>query len=33
MKILMFYAPSFWFKTYEKVLNEVPDQDVEKLTE
>lgn len=32
MKILMFYAPSFWFKTYEKVLDTVPDQDIEKST-
>jgi len=29
----MFYAPLFWFKTYEKVLHDVPDQDVEKSTE
>lgn len=29
----MFYAPSFWFKTYQKVLPEVPDHDVEKITE
>lgn len=29
MKILMFYAPSFWFKTYEKVLEGVPETDVE----
>ncbi len=33
MKILMFYAPSFWFKTYEKVLDNVPDHDIEKSTE
>jgi hypothetical protein len=33
MKILMFYAPMFWFKTYEKVLEAVPEQDVEKSTE
>ena len=30
MKILMFYAPAFWFKTYEKVLDDVPECDVEK---
>jgi hypothetical protein len=30
MKILMFYAPSFWFKTFEKVLDDVPDCSVEK---
>ena len=29
MKLLLFYAPSFWFKTYEKVLEQVPDQEVE----
>ncbi len=33
MKILMFYAPFFWFKTFEKVLESVPDQEAEKLTE
>ena len=27
MKILMFHAPSFWFKTFKKVLNDVPDLD------
>jgi hypothetical protein len=30
MKILMFYAPSFWFKTYEKVLDTAPDVILEK---
>ena len=25
----MFYAPSFWFKTFEKVLVDVPDTDIE----
>lgn len=25
----MFYAPSFWFKTYEKVLEDVPDTTIE----
>jgi hypothetical protein len=29
MKLLLFYAPSFWFKTYQKVLEQVPDQDLE----
>ncbi|GBE06903.1 threonyl-tRNA synthetase [bacterium BMS3Abin10] len=33
MKILLFYAPSFWFKTYKKVLPDVPDQDAESMTE
>ena len=33
MRIILFYAPSFWFKTYKKVLHEVPDHDVEKGTE
>ena len=27
MKILMFHAPSFWFKTYKKVLENVPEVD------
>jgi hypothetical protein len=29
MKLLLFYAPSFWFKTSQKVLEQVPDQTVE----
>jgi hypothetical protein len=29
MKILMFYSPEFWFKTYEKVLPDVPTQDAD----
>ena len=29
MKLILFYAPSFWFKTYQKVLEHVPDQEVE----
>ena len=29
----MFYAPSFWFKTYEKVLDNVPDRDIEESIE
>lgn len=33
MKILMFFAPRFWFKTYEKVLDSVPDQDVDSSME
>ncbi len=28
----MFYAPSFWFKTFEKVLEEVPDRNEDKTT-
>ncbi len=28
----MFYAPSFWFKTFEKVLENVPDQEIEEST-
>jgi hypothetical protein len=30
MKVILFYAPSFWFKTYEKVLENVPEQEVER---
>jgi hypothetical protein len=33
MRIILFYAPSFWFKTYQKVLHEVPDVNVETHTE
>ena len=29
VKIILFYSPSFWFKTYEKVLEQAPDQDTE----
>jgi len=29
MKILMFYSPEFWFKTYEKVLPDVPIRDAD----
>jgi len=29
MKILMFYSPEFWFKTYEKVLPDVPTLDTD----
>jgi hypothetical protein len=29
----MFYAPSFWFKTYRKVLEHVPDREQEALFE
>ncbi|MEJ2363444.1 MAG: threonyl-tRNA synthetase editing domain-containing protein [Deltaproteobacteria bacterium] len=29
MKLLLFYAPSFWFKTYQKVLEQVDDQELE----
>ena len=29
MKLLLLYAPSFWFKTYQKVLEHVEDQDIE----
>jgi len=33
LKIILFYAPSFWFKTYKKVLEEVPDCDKEHKVE
>jgi len=29
----MFYSPSFWFKTFEKVLEDVPDTDMEESCE
>lgn len=33
MKLLLFYAPSFWFKTQQKVLEQVPDSDRDELFE
>jgi len=33
MKVILFYAPLFWFKTYEKVLEDVPEQNIEKAAE
>ena len=33
MKLLLFYAPSFWFKTHQKVLEQVPDSEKEELFE
>ena len=33
MKILMFHAPSFWFKTYKKVLKDIPDLDEDRSVE
>lgn len=32
MKIIMFYAPSFWFKTYKKVLEGVAEKNIENNT-
>ncbi len=29
MKLLMFYTPSFWYKTFQKSLPQAPDVDVE----
>ncbi len=33
MKLLLFYSPSFWFKTHQKVLEEVPDSERDELFE
>lgn len=33
MRTILFYAPSFWFRTYRKTLEEVPDRKEEKSTE
>ncbi len=33
MKLILFYAPSFWFKTFQKVLDQVPDCEQEALFE
>ncbi|MBC7359788.1 MAG: hypothetical protein H5U10_14755 [Desulfacinum sp.] len=29
MKLLMFYAPHFWYRTFQKTLDHVPDRDEE----
>jgi len=29
LKLILFYAPSFWFKTYRRVLEHVPDREQE----
>jgi hypothetical protein len=33
LKLILFYAPSFWFKTYKRVLEHVPDREQEALFE
>ena len=33
LKVILFYAPSFWFKTCRKVLEHVPDMEQEELFE
>jgi hypothetical protein len=33
MKLILYYAPSFWFKTYKKILDEVPDCEMEETVE
>ncbi|ROR01513.1 threonyl-tRNA synthetase editing domain-containing protein [Desulfosoma caldarium] len=33
MKLLMFYAPHFWYQTFQKTVPEVPDRDEEKALE
>jgi hypothetical protein len=33
LKLLLFYAPSFWFKTHQKVLEYVPDSEKDELFE
>jgi len=29
VKIILFYSPTFWFRTFEKVLDHAPDQNME----
>jgi hypothetical protein len=29
----MFYAPAFWFRTYQRVLDDVPEQEIERKIE
>ena len=33
MRLILYYAPSFWFKTYKKILDEVPDSEMEEGVE
>ncbi|MBI5675701.1 MAG: hypothetical protein HZC48_07770 [Nitrospirae bacterium] len=33
MRLILYYAPSFWFKTYKKILDEVPDSEMEETVE
>ncbi|MDO8282650.1 MAG: threonyl-tRNA synthetase editing domain-containing protein [Thermodesulfovibrionia bacterium] len=33
MRLILYYAPSFWFKTYKKILDDVPDHDMEEMVE
>ncbi len=33
MKLILYYAPSFWFKTYKKILDDVPDIDMDTTVE
>jgi predicted deacetylase len=33
MKLLMFYAPEFWFRTYQRVLDSVPEEEHERKVE
>ena len=33
MKLILFYAPFFWFKTHRRVLEHVPDMEQEELFE
>lgn len=33
MRLILYYAPSFWFKTYKKILDDVPDAEMEEAVE
>src|SRR4030066_1945516 len=33
MKLILYYASSFWFKTYKKILDDVPDNEMEETVE
>jgi hypothetical protein len=33
MRLILYYAPSFWFKTYKKILDDVPDHEMEETVE
>ncbi|MBI4824794.1 MAG: hypothetical protein HY807_00015 [Nitrospirae bacterium] len=33
MRLILYYAPSFWFKTHKKILDDVPDHEMEETVE
>ena len=29
VKIILFYSPTFWFRTFQKILDQAPEQNME----